>query len=235
MDVCVRTRNDVVCSCVCTMLRLAVQRCRLSQKPLLRRRASTTKLSAPKNWKLPVAGGVFIGLASLYFFLPDPSRSAPTSSNKPLSANHFTPATVISNEISGPNSKILKLRVPPHLVIRNENEPIGFGPIWSVFIKDDDIQVERPYTPLESIDENGNMLFWIKRYPKGEVGRWLHSKQVGDAVELRGPLKTWPWDEGEWNEVVLVRLLTRFNNHPLKPARSREAQGSHLSTNSFVK
>lgn len=125
--------------------------------------------------------------------------------------------------------------MPPHLVIRNEDDPIGFGPIWSVFIKDDDIQVERPYTPLESIDEDGNMTFWIKRYPKGEVGRWLHSKQAGDAVELRGPLKTWPWNEGEWNEVVLVRLLTGFDSHTLKLARFREARGSHLSTNSFVK
>lgn len=189
------------------MLRLVIQSripCRLSPRLPLCRHASTQRLSARKDWKLPVVGGVFIGLASLYFFLPDPSRSAPTSANKPLSASHFTPATVISNEISGPNSKILKLRVPPHLVIRDENDPIGFGPIWSVFIKDDDIQVERPYTPLESIDENGNMVFWIKRYPRGEVGRWLHSKQVGDTVELRGPLRTWPWDEDKWDEIVLV-------------------------------
>jgi cytochrome-b5 reductase len=78
------------------------------------------------------------------------------------------------------------------------------APIWSIYIKDDDIQVERPYTPLEGVSEDGRMLFWIKKYEKGEVGRWLHSKNVGDTIEIRGPLKTWLWQEGAWDEVVMV-------------------------------
>jgi cytochrome-b5 reductase len=86
-------------------------------------------------------------------------------------------------------------------------------PIWSVFIKDDDIQVERPYTPLEGIDEHGRMLFWIKKYPKGEVGRWLHSKKVGDQVEFRGPLSTWPWNEDAWDEIVMVNFSFLFTGH----------------------
>lgn len=184
---------------------------RQTTRPLFHRHLSTQQppLPSPKtrSWTLPIAGGTFIGLASLYLFLPDPSRSAPTSSDRPLSAKHFTPAIVKSNDPSGPNTKILKLSVPPHLVPKDGDDPIGFGPIWSVYIKDDDIQVERPYTPLESIDGDGNMTFWIKRYPKGEVGRWLHSKQVGETIELRGPLKTWPWKEGEWDEIILVRLF----------------------------
>lgn len=81
-----------------------------------------------------------------------------------------------------------------------------FDPVWSVFIKDDDIQVERAYTPLNGVDRDGNMLFWIKKYPKGEVGRWLHSKAEGDTIEVRGPLRTWPWKEDTWDEVVMVRI-----------------------------
>jgi len=77
-------------------------------------------------------------------------------------------------------------------------------PIWSVYIKDDDIQVERPYTPLEGIDEEGRMLFWVKKYEKGEVGRWLHSKKVGDMIEIRGPLKTWIWQDYAWDEVFMI-------------------------------
>ncbi|KIP07019.1 hypothetical protein PHLGIDRAFT_118452 [Phlebiopsis gigantea 11061_1 CR5-6] len=79
-----------------------------------------------------------------------------------------------------------------------------FAPIWSIFIKDDDIQVERPYTPLEGIDAHGRMKFWIKRYPKGEVGRWLHSKCEGDRIEVRGPLKSWPWQGHKWDEIVMI-------------------------------
>ncbi|KAF5363401.1 hypothetical protein D9756_000816 [Leucocoprinus leucothites] len=157
-----------------------------------------------RNWILPIAGGLFVGVASLYLFLPDVSKSAPTLSRDPISARHFTPVTVVSNEDSGPSTKILRVKVSPHLIPKDGEDPIGFGPIWSVYIKDDDIQVERPYTPLESIDEDGNMVFWIKKYPKGEVGRWLHSKRSGDMIELRGPLKTLPWKNGEWDDVVLI-------------------------------
>lgn len=96
----------------------------------------------------------------------------------------------------------MTLTVPPNLLPPLHGSV--FAPVWSIFIKDDDIQVERPYTPLEGIDEAGRMKFWIKRYPKGEVGRWLHSKNVGDTVEIRGPLRTWTWLENTWDEVVMV-------------------------------
>ena len=79
--------------------------------------------------------------------------------------------------------------------------------MWSIYVKDDDIQVEREYTPLEGIDEQGQMKFWIKRYPKGEVGRWIHSKRVGDKIEIRGPMRTYPWVDGLWDEVVMVYVV----------------------------
>ncbi|KAG6831139.1 hypothetical protein H0H92_012564 [Tricholoma furcatifolium] len=143
---------------------------------------------------------------SYYFFYPDASRSAPTLATTPLSPSHFTPSKVTSNEISGPDTKLLEVVVPPELLPRNTTDDPNspFSPIWSIFIKDDEIQVERPYTPLEGIDADGRMLFWIKKYPRGEVGRWLHSKAPGETIELRGPLKTWQWKENEWDEVIMI-------------------------------
>ncbi|KAJ7937307.1 hypothetical protein B0H13DRAFT_1945264 [Mycena leptocephala] len=114
------------------------------------------------------------GVTAAYLFLPDKSRSAPTVENASLSPSHFTRATLTSSEPSGPNTKLLVLTVPGF----KKTSPLA--PIWSVFIKDDDIQVER------------------------EVGRWLHSKKVGDQVEFRGPLSTWPWNEDAWDEIVMI-------------------------------
>jgi cytochrome-b5 reductase len=152
---------------------------------------------------LVLAFGTVAG-TSCYLFYPDVSRSAPTSTKLPLSPSHFTPATIVSSESCGPDSKLIQLVVSSNLLPPSVASNPSFAPIWSVFIKDDDIQVERPYTPLQGIDEQGRMLFWIKKYPKGEVGRWLHSKVVGDQVEIRGPLKTWSWKDDEWDEIVLV-------------------------------
>jgi hypothetical protein len=119
-----------------------------------------------------------------------------------LSPRYFTPSTVVSNEESGSNTKLLRLSVSPEVIAASD--PSGFQSIWSVFIKDDDIQVERPYTPLYGLDEHGHMLFWIKKYPKGEVGRWLHTKTPGEKIEFRAPLSTWNWKNDTWDEVVFV-------------------------------
>lgn len=144
----------------------------------------------------------FLAGACFYFVLPDPTKAAPTYNYGPLSPKYFTPVTVIENEDSGPDTKLLRLAIKPE--VKAASDPNGFKAIWSVFIKDDDIQVERPYTPLHGIDEHGHMLLWIKKYPKGEVGRWLHSKVPGDKIEIRGPLTTWGWKDEEWDEVVMV-------------------------------
>lgn len=198
------------------MLRAASQPCRglwhgrerflhKRRVPLLARNLSAQP--APTNKTRPVAVLGVLGVGSLvaaYFLWPDASRAAPTYSNVALSPTHFTPVTVTASQpCKDPNTLLMTLTVPPHLLPPLHSS--AFAPIWSIFIKDDDIQVERPYTPLEGIDEHGRMKFWIKRYPRGEVGRWLHTKIVGDKIEIRGPLKTWNWVHDAWDEVVMVR------------------------------
>jgi cytochrome-b5 reductase len=120
------------------------------------------------------------------------------------SPSQFIPAAISSIEISGPDTKRFTLTIPPHA---RPPTRVSLAPIWSIYIKDDQIQVERPYTPLEGIDEHGHMSFWIKKYQDGQVGRWLHSKNVGDTVEIRGPAKTWEWQSKTWDEVIMVRAL----------------------------
>jgi NAD(P)H-flavin reductase len=79
--------------------------------------------------------------------------------------------------------------------------------LWSIEVKQPDIQVVRRYTPLplyyqqykegnetkallrmigEDVDE-GRMVLIVKRYDDGEVSRYLHKLPVGSDVEIRGP------------------------------------------------
>ncbi|KIK92476.1 hypothetical protein PAXRUDRAFT_829925, partial [Paxillus rubicundulus Ve08.2h10] len=143
-------------------------------------------------------------VVAAYFLLPNESRHAPTHALAPLGPSHFTPAILVESIKTSSDTKLLTLSVPPNLLPRNN--PDALAPIWSIFVKDDVIQVERPYTPLEGVDENGCMKFWIKKYDHGEVGRWLHSKRVGDAIEIRGPVKTWlnSSQHSDWDELVLI-------------------------------
>ncbi|KAK2466478.1 hypothetical protein APHAL10511_002120 [Amanita phalloides] len=148
----------------------------------------------------------FACTASAYLFLPSTqSRAAPEQ----LSVQHFTPSTVIASEDASQDTKLITLRVNPALIpTRLLRHSVSASRIYSVFVKDSDIQVERPYTPLECADMEGRMKFWVKKYEKGEVGRWLHARKVGDVVELRGPELTWDWSwrpsDDEWDEVVMI-------------------------------
>ncbi|KDQ20759.1 hypothetical protein BOTBODRAFT_26777 [Botryobasidium botryosum FD-172 SS1] len=137
----------------------------------------------------------------VYFIVkPSPSRAAPISSTLPLGPSHFTPVEITSSEPTSPNMKAITLKVPPNLI----PPPTVLPPVFSIYIKDDDIQVERPYTPLEGIDADGNVKLWVKRYHGAEVSRWLHGKKVGERIEIRGPVRTWDWKDGVWDEIIMI-------------------------------
>ncbi|KAJ3723284.1 hypothetical protein C8R42DRAFT_579682 [Lentinula raphanica] len=184
----------------------------ISNVPLSRQHSTTLNTTRSRTLINPWAVGSvlsFGALVSYYFFSPDPSRGAPTSKHEKLSPSHFTPCTITSSEPCGPNARLITLTVPTKFLPASTEK--RFSAIWSVFVKDDDIQVERPYTPLEGVDDEGRMRFWIKKYPHGEVSRWLHSKRVGDEVEIRGPMQTWLWqDDSTWDEVVMLSGGTGF-------------------------
>ena len=134
---------------------------------------------------------------------PSKYWGSPTFTHQPMSPNYFVPATVSDISQTGPDLAMLTLTLPRHAYSPDRN-PSAFDPIWSIFVKDDDIQIERPYTPLYACDENGTIKLWIKRYPRGEVGRWLHSRRTGDTIEIRGPINTFPFQHGKWDEIVMV-------------------------------
>jgi cytochrome-b5 reductase len=187
---------------------LQMQMIRSRSRHLLRARLLSTSAStgapAQSPRRLRHSAIVFLAstgvLVSSYFFWPSQYRGCPTFSHEPLSPKHFIPVTVSENSHAGPDLAVLTLSIPSDAHASSSS----FDPIWSIFIKDDDIQVERPYTPLFGIDEKGTIKLWVKRYSRGEVGRWLHSKRAGDTIEIRGPLQTFPFREGKWDEVVMV-------------------------------
>ncbi|KAI6047114.1 hypothetical protein EDC04DRAFT_2556717 [Pisolithus marmoratus] len=168
-----------------------------------RRFASTTSKPGRKRVLLKplvVIVGVSSGIAA-FLVLRDQPYGLPSRTAKPLNPSHFTSATLVESAQTSSDTKLLTLSLPPDSIPQDCQE---LAPIWSVFVKDDDIQVERPYTPLEGVNESGSMSFWIKKYDHGEVARWLHSKQLGSSIELRGPVKTWTWKDDTWDDIIMV-------------------------------
>ncbi|KAN0131400.1 ferredoxin reductase-like C-terminal NADP-linked domain containing protein [Lactarius tabidus] len=183
-------------------------------RPSLRARLFSTTSNSQTTSRVRLSSVVFLAstgvLVSSYLLWPTKYRGSPTFAHQPMSPKYFIPATVSDISQTGPDLAVLTLTLPRDAHSADENAS-SFDPIWSIFVKDDDIQVERPYTPLHGFDENGNIKLWVKRYPRGEVGRWLHSKQAGDTIEIRGPLKTFPFCEGKWDEIIMISGGTGFS------------------------
>lgn len=143
-----------------------------------------------------LAASVGLGLYAFNVFSGDNKGAA----SGPLSDLKFTPLKIVSSVPASENAKLITLNVPEHLM----PDDSALAPVFSFYIKDSDIQVQRPYTPLDGIDDNGNVTFWIKRYEDGEVSRWLHGKHVGDELEVRGPVRTVDFKDGDYDEVIMV-------------------------------
>ncbi|KAB5595469.1 FAD-binding domain oxidoreductase [Ceratobasidium theobromae] len=154
-----------------------------------------------KSRSVALTGSLLALAASLGFYGFHVLSSNNTSAaSGPLSDQKFAPLKIISSTPASENAKIITLAVPSHLM----PDDSALAPIFSFFIKDSDIQVQRPYTPLDGIDENGNMSFWIKRYFDGEVSRWLHNKNIGEELEVRGPVRTFDFKDGDYDEVIMI-------------------------------
>jgi hypothetical protein len=167
-----------------------------------RRSISNKKLvsSIQSHWRGgTIAGAVLCGLGA--YALHSWQRKEIT-----LDADHYVAVSVVRTGSSprDPSSKLVKLFIP--CPIRPSIKPTA---IWSLYIKDDELQIERPFTPLTGLDSEGHINLWIREYADSEVSRWLCNKRVGDKIEVRGPVQTFRWSpdttEGDrWDTILLV-------------------------------
>jgi ferredoxin-NADP reductase len=104
----------------------------------------------------------------------------------------FTPFTIIEREIVSSSSIILTLRPQTEFLSHSTTDPykeLWEKGIWSVEVKQPELQIARSYTPLPPVesDSRGDLRFLIRREHKGEVSGYLHALPVGSKIELRGP------------------------------------------------
>lgn len=147
-------------------------------------------------------------LSAAYYYLSLPSTP------DQLSPNHFTGLQVTSITQLTPETSLFKFALPPSL-LPPPATPGGRGngaPIQSIYLMQPDLQIQRPYTPLSTLpfEEGGEIELVVKRYPDGEVSRWMHRLRVGEEVKMRGPIFTHELKDEGVDEVVFVRLCSFF-------------------------
>jgi len=141
----------------------------------------------------------------------------------PLNPSKFTTTKLISSKAcDDTNYKLIELELPETSI------PTPYpGAIWATYIKDDDIQIERPFTPLQSVNGSRRLRYWIKRYEDGEMSRWICAQPVNKTIEIRGPMQTMDWtrERDKWDHVLMVLFHNRFCFYfPLTKPRYQVAQ-----------
>lgn len=110
-----------------------------------------------------------------------------------LNETKFTPFDIVAREQVSPTAFVLTVRSPAGPAAANaaKVQAAWDHGLWSVEVKQPQLQIARHYTPLPPLEGEdraaGPLRFLVRRMPTGEMSNYLARLQVGDQVWLRGP------------------------------------------------
>ncbi|WFD41835.1 cytochrome-b5 reductase [Malassezia psittaci] len=107
--------------------------------------------------------------------------------------------------------RILRTSMPPESDDIDEQDAHQTLSIYSYYVKEPSLQIERPYTPLDSpkIVDTTHLSFLVKRYKDGEMSRYLHRLGAGASLPIRGPVPTWSLKVDCVPEEIVMQVLGR--------------------------
>lgn len=132
-----------------------------------------------------------------------------------LNTERYSPLKLIKKEQISPDS--YRLRVSTKQVDKEFPVPS------CLYVKDDTIQVMRPYTPINSNPfKDGFIDLVVKRYENGSVSRTLSGFESNDLVHVRGPMmEEYEYKENTLDEVGMVTNKKKIFFLTALPKRER--------------
>jgi ferredoxin-NADP reductase len=138
---------------------------------------------------LIIIGTSAVGGAAYRFFQPT------VRSDASLNPYTFTPYTLVEKQTVSPTSAVFTLRNRDGQPEPDSVREVWKRSVWSVQIKQPQLQIARAYTPLpptsdshvKSHDEPADIRLLIRQEHGGEVSTYLHRLPAGSMIELRGP------------------------------------------------
>ena len=127
-----------------------------------------------------------------------------------LREDTFSTFSLVSKQDVSPTSAILTLGFPNGGSKTRNSDDLWESKIWSVQIKQPQLQIGRSYTPLppsehgeshQTVDEPIRLL--VRRELKGEMSNYLHSRPEAATVHMRGPVTEYDLPE-DIDEVLFL-------------------------------
>lgn len=130
-----------------------------------------------------------------------------TKINKILHPVEFRSFELIDIRILSKDTKLLKFKIPR---INNTetalNVPIGKHITLQANI--DGQRVLRSYTPCSSPNEREYFELCIKAYEFGKLSTYMHQLNIGDSMNMRGPIGRFQYDLNKYRTVGLIAAGT---------------------------
>lgn len=149
-------------------------------------RSQHLALKPSRHWRGLLGGGAILLLIVVGAWLS--LSPAPKHDGNLFDPPRFSPFTIVKREVVSPTSVILTVRRFANGTEDLYKDMWGRG-VWSVEVKQPELQIARSYTPLPPIKPVGysELRFLIRKEHRGEVSGYLHSLEFNSQIELRGP------------------------------------------------
>jgi len=145
-------------------------------------------------------GGAALGTC---FVLANQKKLFATSDNEniAISPDEFRELRLNSVTYYNHNTNIFRLGFP------SKDQSSGLTTASFILVKGSDKEGKvavRPYTPISSNSTKGHLDLLIKKYPEGNVSKYVHDLKVGDFVEVKGPFKKLEYSANMKKEIGMV-------------------------------
>ncbi|KAK9720619.1 hypothetical protein K7432_004029 [Basidiobolus ranarum] len=118
-----------------------------------------------------------------------------------IDSDCYTPLSIQEIKKVNHDTRIYKL------AYKNKNACVEIPLSSSVYVKDDSMQIMRPFTPVSDSDTKGHLELLIKLYPDGSMSQFLKDRTVGDILEVRGPIINWEYQPNSYREIGMVNFI----------------------------
>ncbi|KAF1954582.1 ferredoxin reductase-like protein [Byssothecium circinans] len=187
----------------------------------LQRQVRRYATEAPKsggNNGLLYTGVALAALSGGYFYMrrgdrdaAPPSKEAqkvPESTGAPAKAaftggeQGFLSLKLEKSEILNHNTKKLTFSLP------EPDMDSGLSVASAVITKYKGPEMEkpviRPYTPTSDVDQKGSVEFIVKKYPNGPMSTHIHDLEVGQRLDIKGPIPKYQWSPNKHEHVAMI-------------------------------
>lgn len=168
--------------------------------------ASKILFASPAGGAAPAKAGAVPGSATAAVSASAAAGSSSGATAAPtdgvISATQYTAFPLTHKTETSHNTRLFRFSLPTP----DSTLGLPLGRHISVLASVDGKDVKRPYTPTSGLSTAGHFELLIKVYPEphGTMSRHLDSLQVGDTIDVRGPLGKFAYTRGMAGHICMI-------------------------------